>query len=608
MDEPQPSMSYRDMFRVARNVLADPQLAPRVTELGIIAKKTFAWMLFAEFLLVIQPYPIKWLFDGLQHPDAAHNLYLLCGGMGLLYIIGTRIHSRQAQLRNQSFWLAWDNLWGYSHIRELRLDTAWHVEHSTGEKDSIVAKNIGKVEQLVDEVVFNTIPITLRVFFTIIGVFWLDRILGLLAMCTMIVFAVAIGHTEYVMGPLRKEFRKQMKRLEIYGSEIIKNYRTLKQFGIEEERGAYNWKLLDEFCEHERHRNLVFDRCWRHQEDIVSIARCIMYILIVHAFNPAIGIGSVVLVTAWMERVFSNLYRFDGLQRNLNQGREAAEELCRIFEIVPSIRQQEQPQWPTESQGSFTLQNVGFSFPNRTAETLRGLDLVVHPNECLALIGRTGSGKSTLTSLLIREYDPTAGTISIDGVDLRDIDYRRYRREMIAIVSQKIDLFDGSVLDNIRLGHPSASFDQVIEAARHADAHEFIQKLPKGYESQIGEDGIQLSGGQRQRLAIARALIRKPRVLILDEATSSLDGESQAEVQKAINHMVTSRLATTIIIAHRLSTIRQADRIVVLDEGQIAEIGTHQELYTRNKLYRYFLDRELAGFVDVDTDTDMNAA
>lgn len=333
-----------------------------------------------------------------------------------------------------------------------------------------------------------------------------------------------------------------------------------------------------------------------------------MYILIVHAFNPAIGIGSVVLVTAWMERVFSNLYRFDGLQRNLNQGREAAEELCRIFEIVPSIRQQEQPQWPTESQGSFTLQNVGFSFPNRTAETLRGLDLVVHPNECLALIGRTGSGKSTLTSLLIREYDPTAGTISIDGVDLRDIDYRRYRREMIAIVSQKIDLFDGSVLDNIRLGHPSASFDQVIEAARHADAHEFIQKLPKGYESQIGEDGIQLSGGQRQRLAIARALIRKPRVLILDEATSSLDGESQAEVQKAINHMVTSRLATTIIIAHRLSTIRQADRIVVLDEGQIAEIGTHQELYTRNKLYRYFLDRELAGFVDVDTDTDMNAA
>jgi len=297
-----------------------------------------------------------------------------------------------------------------------------------------------------------------------------------------------------------------------------------------------------------------------------------------------------------MERIYSNFYRFQGLQRSLNEGLEAARELCEIFSLVPDVRQPDLPMWPDGGlRGNYVLRDVDFRFPNRSEGTLHGISLSIEPNECIALVGRRGSGKSTLASLLLREYDPNAGDLFLDGIRLSDLDLDRFRHET-AVVTQRIDLFDDTVLGNIRRMQPDATINDIIEAAKGADAHEFIARHEKGYDSAIGEDGIQLSGGQRQCIAIARALIRKPRILVLDEATSSLDSESQAQVQKTIERLITQRLATIVVIAHRLSTIRQADRIAVLDEGRIVELGTHRELYERNGLYRYFVDRELAGF------------
>jgi subfamily B ATP-binding cassette protein MsbA len=238
--------------------------------------------------------------------------------------------------------------------------------------------------------------------------------------------------------------------------------------------------------------------------------------------------------------------------------------------------------------GHVRFDRVSFAYaPDQWA--LRGLTLEVRPGERIALVGLSGAGKSTLVNLIARFYDPTEGHVEIDGHDLRRVTTRSLRRQ-IGLVPQETVLFRGTVRDNIAYARPDASLEEVIAAARAANAHEFISNLPQGYDAMLGEDGLQLSGGQRQRLAIARALLNDPRLLILDEATSALDSESEALIQEAIDRIARGR--TTFIIAHRLSTVRGADRIVVLDQGTVVEEGRHDDLLTREGTYARLLRRQ----------------
>jgi subfamily B ATP-binding cassette protein MsbA len=238
--------------------------------------------------------------------------------------------------------------------------------------------------------------------------------------------------------------------------------------------------------------------------------------------------------------------------------------------------------------GHVRFDRVSFAYaPDQWA--LRGLTLEVRPGERIALVGLSGAGKSTLVNLIARFYDPTEGRVEIDGHDLRKVTTRSLRRQ-IGLVPQETVLFRGTVRDNVAYARPDASLEEVVAAARAANAHEFIINLPQGYDAMLGEDGLQLSGGQRQRLAIARALLNDPRLLILDEATSSLDSESEALIQEAIDRIARGR--TTFIIAHRLSTVRGADRIVVLDQGTVVEEGRHDDLLTREGTYARLLRRQ----------------
>lgn len=262
----------------------------------------------------------------------------------------------------------------------------------------------------------------------------------------------------------------------------------------------------------------------------------------------------------------------------------ATERLMEILAARSDIRAPDKPTvLPKPVAGHINLHHVAFAYPSRPEQrALRGLNLEIEPGQTVALVGPSGAGKSTIFQLLLRLYDPQDGAVSLDGVDLRALDPTALRN-CLSIVQQNAPLFAGSALENIRFGDPRASRDDVIAAARAAEAHDFIMALPNGYDTSLGENAATLSGGQRQRIAIARAILRQAPVLLLDEATSALDSESERAVQLAFEALAADR--TTLVIAHRLATVLKADRIVVLEDGQIVDQGTHDELLSRDGLY-----------------------
>lgn len=283
---------------------------------------------------------------------------------------------------------------------------------------------------------------------------------------------------------------------------------------------------------------------------------------------------------------------FTGLYSQLQEALGASR---RIFELLGEpveVHEPEEPRTPSQRDGSVRFESVNFNYVGRDIGVLHEIDLSIAPGEVVALVGPSGSGKSTITQLIARFYDPSDGRVLVDGVDVREQALGDLRAQMAA-VPQEVQLFSGTISENLRLAKPDASDEELVEAATAANAHDFIVGFPDGYESLVGERGVKLSGGQRQRVAIARALLADPRILILDEATSSLDAEAEGLVQEALERLMVGR--TTLVIAHRLSTVRAADRLVVISDGRIVEEGTHDELVAASGVYARLLSRQLVG-------------
>jgi ATP-binding cassette subfamily B protein/subfamily B ATP-binding cassette protein MsbA len=296
-------------------------------------------------------------------------------------------------------------------------------------------------------------------------------------------------------------------------------------------------------------------------------------------------------ITAFQFYVFMLLNPVWQIVESLTELQRSLASMERVFEVLESpIDKPDRPDakeviLPVET---IQMKDVWFAY-NEGSDVIRDFNLTVQGGTVTALVGRSGAGKTTVTDLVSRFYDPTRGQILLNGVDLRDYQLKNFR-ELLGVVQQEVFLFDGTVFENIAYGNRSATMEQVVAAATQANAHEFIDDLEDGYESLIGERGVKLSGGQRQRLSIARALLADPKILILDEATSNLDTESEQLIQSAMAELLKDR--TTFVIAHRLSTITHADKIVVIDDGMIVESGKHNELIALNGRYAEMIRRQ----------------
>ncbi len=306
--------------------------------------------------------------------------------------------------------------------------------------------------------------------------------------------------------------------------------------------------------------------------------------------DGTLTIGEIVAFNAYILMMAEPAQQLTGL---VNAGGEAAAGAQRVFEVLdtqPAIQSAQNAVALNQLRGEVVFRNVGLKYHNEKTASLSGINLQVEPNRIVALIGPTGSGKTSFVNLIPRFYDVTEGSVLVDGVDVREMDLVTLRRQ-IGIVLQTSLLFSDTIKANIAYGRPDATMDEVIAAAKAAQAHEFIEGFTKGYDTIVGERGVTLSGGQRQRVAIARALLMNPRILILDDSTSSVDTQTEKLIQAALDTLMEGR--TTFVIAHRLSTVRRADVILVMDDGRIIERGTHEELLARAGLYKEIHDLQL---------------
>ncbi|MDR2838559.1 MAG: ABC transporter ATP-binding protein/permease [Azonexus sp.] len=385
----------------------------------------------------------------------------------------------------------------------------------------------------------------------------------------------------WLIHVVREKLRTGFEKIDRVWAEVtnvladtIPGIRVVKAFAQEKREGE-RFRLANE---HNLAMNDKLNKTWSLFSPTVTLLTEIglLVVWVFGIWQIARGDSTVGVLTAFLAYIGRFYTRLDSMSRIVSATQRAASSTKRIFDILDHVSSVPEPVKPVHLprvSGHLELKQTGFRYGTRAV--IKDVDLVIEPGEMIGLVGHSGSGKSTLVNLICRFYDVSEGQVLIDGVDVRALPVAEFHRH-IGLVLQEPFLFFGTIADNIAYGKPAASRAEIIAAARAAHAHEFILRLPHGYDSLVGERGQGLSGGERQRISIARALLIDPRILILDEATSAVDTETEKEIQKALDNLVKGR--TTIAIAHRLSTLRKADRLVVMDRGRIVETGNHEQL------------------------------
>jgi ATP-binding cassette subfamily B protein/subfamily B ATP-binding cassette protein MsbA len=481
----------------------------------------------------------------------------------------------------------------FEHAARLPLHRIYQIK--AGGAASLLREDADGVGMLVFSMVYNPWGAVVQLVSGLVVLAWVDWrfLLGSLVLVPALAWTDRVWNRR--LRSLYRAVRKQRQEIDAGTAEVFGGMRVVRAFGRQRTEAA---RFTGE--SHLLARKELFAWCWSRAVEVIwdlllpaASAALLLYggIAVLHG---RLSLGDLMMFLVYLAMLLeplavlattvtelqNNLAGFDRVLDLLDEPREMADHPGTVVVSRRSVA------------GRVSLEGVSFRYPGTDALVLREIDLEVEPGETIALVGRSGAGKTTLCNLVARFYDPTSGVIRLDGTDLRDVRVESYRR-LLGIVEQDVFLFDGTVAENIAYAARRASRADVARAARVANADEFIEALPEGYDTLIGERGVKLSGGQRQRLAIARAVLADPKVFILDEATSNLDSHSERLIQSGLASLLRGR--TSFVIAHRLSTIRGADRILVLDSGSIVEAGSHDQLMARDGHYREMVELQRLG-------------
>ncbi|MFB0547227.1 MAG: ABC transporter ATP-binding protein [Anaerolineae bacterium] len=476
----------------------------------------------------------------------------------------------------------------YDHIQ--RLSLAYHDRAQTGQLMSRATNDVESVQRFVSIGLMDSINATLLLLSILVILLSTDRHLALVALAPLPFVALFASRLGRLLRPMFHLIQQQLARTSTILQENLAGVQVVKAFAREdheiEKFAAANRELMEQ--------RLIIVRLWASNFPLMAFVIGMGTALILwfggrRVVDGELSVGTLVAFNSYLVMLAMPIQRLGWLV-NIAAGAMASGE--RIFEILDAeSRVKEKPKAvelpPLE--GWVRFENVSFSYDS-SGLVLDDISLEAKPGQVVALMGATGSGKSTIINLIPRFYDVTAGRVTIDGYDVRDVTLKSLRRQ-IGLVLQESLLFSATIRENITYGHPEASLEEIVAAAKAAKAHDFITAFPDGYETLVGERGITLSGGQRQRVAIARALLMDPRILILDDSTSSVDTETEYLIQQALAAFMKGR--TTFVIAQRLTTVVNADRILVLADGHIAEEGTHEELLALGGLYKEIYDLQL---------------
>jgi len=477
----------------------------------------------------------------------------------------------------------------FRHLQKLAL--SYFHRNKTGDIMSRLSNDVNSVEDMVVHGTDEVVSDGLRVLFSVGAMYWMNPKLTLLAFAPLPVFVTSIIVFSKFVRPIYHKIREELGDINAQLEERISGILVIKAFA----REKYEYTNFETASRKYYTVNVRGIRMWSTFFPALTFITSVGLLLVMwrgglmmSAGEKAVSIGTIMAFVGYLQGFY---WRFGGLIRTYDVYNRALAALARIFQITdekPEVEDKPDAMELGQVQGRVDLEHVTFRYETGDI-VLKDVSVHAEPGETIALVGRSGAGKTSLVNLIPRLYDPLEGRVLIDGIDVKDVTQESLRRNM-AMVLQETFLFNGTVNENVRYGRLDATDEEVQEACEAAHADEFVQDLPDKYETEIGERGVKLSGGQRQRLAIARALLANPRVLILDEATSLVDTEAEQLIQKALDNLMQSR--TTFVIAHRLSTVRKASKIVVIDDGAVVEEADHETLMRKQGLYAEMYERQ----------------
>ena len=469
----------------------------------------------------------------------------------------------------------------YAHLQ--RLSLKYYANTRAGE---VISRIINDVEQTKNFVMTGLMNVWLDLATIVIAIGIMLVMDVKLTLVALIAFPFYAFSVKFFFGKLRDLTRKRSQALagvQSYLHERVAGMSIIKSFTLEKHEQKIFDEANGEFLEKALDQTKWNAKSFAVVNTITDVAPLLVIAYAGYqVINESLSVGTMVAFIAYIERLYGPLRRLVSSSTTLTQSIASMDRMFELIDEPYEVQNKDNAQALQRVNGEVRFQNVEFQYEEKGSKILKDINFTINPGETVAFVGMSGGGKSTIISLIPRFYDATSGTVLIDGQDVRDVTLHSLRSQ-IGLVLQDNILFSDSVKENILMGKPEASDDEVIAAAKAANAHEFIMGLPEGYSTKVGERGVKLSGGQKQRVAIARVFLKNPPILILDEATSALDLESEALIQDSLEILAHER--TTIIIAHRLSTITHADKILVINHGELIEEGTHEELMQQEGTY-----------------------